>query len=1501
MHAHVHHSMGPTQQAQQAAMRKILRPDEVQAKPDIGENDGKYKQEADRVADAVMRMPEPQLQRQPVEEDEEEEEVVQTELLSDEITPLIQRQEETDIEEGEEELVQTKTITEQSTPLIQRQGENEEEEEVIQSKFETNSFFPLQFQVEDKKKEEYVQTRSFAEKNTPLIQRQKEKEEEEEETIQTLTVQRHEEEEEVVQSSSGEAVSLTNNTSKTAEAIRTRGSGAPMHPTIKRTLESRMGVDLSEVRVHDDSSAHQASANLKAKAFTHKNHIWLGPGESQTDLRLMSHETTHVLQQGGIVRRKPLDTEEDEELVQTLPNSEAEQATTSHESRSPSRSPNSPSSGGRSAVPAERTTQAAAPTMAERVQVPQARAEAREGRAALPDAAVPETVPPAPAGVAPEDQERHQVVIERLEEAATQQEGAAASSDSQRQASEQAAEEASAAAPSPANEAQARGQEAQVETMNAQEAGEVNQESFLEIVRRRLREITPSTPSDLDEFRERGGASGLREGLLQTANQQAEGAQRAIRSATETEPTPGEARVPEALPEQAGPGQVPDLRAQEVLPQARDEAEVSLEEKRQDVESRLGEENLTEDRLRRANDPRFTAVQETREAVHEHADTAPREYREEEQALLNEQEGAIASEETTATREMEQSRERSQREIEAEQQTAMTVEERRRQEVSDHIEGIYTRTRQDVEERLEDLNREVESRFTEGERRARERFEEFVDREMNIWKFRRYMVSGTGAFTRIADLFRDINDLPEVKQIYEDGKNQYIAELDTVIVDIANLVETTLAWCRDEIQQGLDDIQEYVEEGLPEALREVGEQTSGRISERFDELRASVEERRNTLADQLVERYQQARQALDQRIEAMQAENRGLVNRFVEGLQAVLEVLRNLRERLASILGEGSGAIECVLNDPPGFVGNLIGAVGRGFRQFAGNILAHLRRGLMGWLFGTLASAGIEIPSEFSLRAIIGLILQILGITRDRLRTKVVRIVGERNVAVVERVWGVVSTLVREGPQGLWDEIRQGVGNLKEMVIEGIKQWVIIRIVMAAVNRIVTMWNPAGAIVQAVLAIYNTLMFFWERRDQILDLVQSIVRSVDSICRGSLAQAANLVERTMGLTLPVIISFFARFLGLGGIAAAIQGIIRRPQRRVDRAIDRALRRIARRLGLRGRGRRRRGVDVRRYRQLADRAAAELSRVTGPPQSPDVLRRQKRQQARQLQRTYSSRLGRGARMRIQIARARRGQEERGIGFTIAVRPGSVRKRGTIAVRGESAPERERRNGDQLDRAVREIRPQLRSLLRRGTRTETLRARLDTWRVRYRIRRLSLERRGSEYDVTASNSRPERKLARVFEGDEEEILKITRQELRQRSTTEQLEQVQIRLLTEEWERIINRPPTPNVVRSITSCVKRFGKEPTIMDCIERSSRRELNEARTTGVVTHASRAEMDRAQIKAREMGKKIEALDESVSREISEEPEAADAENREEWEQRIRQRATELLQEIIEGL
>jgi RNase P protein component len=80
----------------------------IQAKLKVGQPGDRYEQEADRVADAVMRMPESQVQRQV--EDEEEEEQLQTKPLGAQITPLVQRQAEGE-EEEEEERIQAKGDT----------------------------------------------------------------------------------------------------------------------------------------------------------------------------------------------------------------------------------------------------------------------------------------------------------------------------------------------------------------------------------------------------------------------------------------------------------------------------------------------------------------------------------------------------------------------------------------------------------------------------------------------------------------------------------------------------------------------------------------------------------------------------------------------------------------------------------------------------------------------------------------------------------------------------------------------------------------------------------------------------------------------------------------------------------------------------------------------------------------------------------------------------------------------------------------------------------------------------------------------------------------------------------------------------------------------------------------------------------------------------------------------------------------------------------------------
>ena len=118
-----------TEQAEPPVLGPILHDmlPKFQAKLTIGQPNDQYEQEADRVADQVMRMPEPriqrvcpeceeELQRQP-REDEEEEETLQTKPLAEQITPLVQKQAEPMEDEEEEETLQTKTTSGQTSPV----------------------------------------------------------------------------------------------------------------------------------------------------------------------------------------------------------------------------------------------------------------------------------------------------------------------------------------------------------------------------------------------------------------------------------------------------------------------------------------------------------------------------------------------------------------------------------------------------------------------------------------------------------------------------------------------------------------------------------------------------------------------------------------------------------------------------------------------------------------------------------------------------------------------------------------------------------------------------------------------------------------------------------------------------------------------------------------------------------------------------------------------------------------------------------------------------------------------------------------------------------------------------------------------------------------------------------------------------------------------------------------------------------------------------------------
>lgn len=81
------------------------------------------------------------------------------------------------------------------------------------------------------------------------------------------------------------------------------GTGRPLESGTREEMGRRFGSDLSDVRVHTDTSAAHLNQNLNARAFTSGSDIFFNREEynphSTEGKRLLAHELTHVLQQRG--------------------------------------------------------------------------------------------------------------------------------------------------------------------------------------------------------------------------------------------------------------------------------------------------------------------------------------------------------------------------------------------------------------------------------------------------------------------------------------------------------------------------------------------------------------------------------------------------------------------------------------------------------------------------------------------------------------------------------------------------------------------------------------------------------------------------------------------------------------------------------------------------------------------------------------------------------------------------------------------------------------------------------------------------------------------------------------------------------------------------------------------------------------------------------------------------------------------------------------------------
>ena len=93
--------------------------------------------------------------------------------------------------------------------------------------------------------------------------------------------------------------------------------GQPLDKTSRDFFEPRFGHDLSQVRLHTDSTAQRSASEVNALAYTVGKHVVLGRSKSGSSVassrNLLAHELAHTIQQGAQTGRSGLQRQVDEE------------------------------------------------------------------------------------------------------------------------------------------------------------------------------------------------------------------------------------------------------------------------------------------------------------------------------------------------------------------------------------------------------------------------------------------------------------------------------------------------------------------------------------------------------------------------------------------------------------------------------------------------------------------------------------------------------------------------------------------------------------------------------------------------------------------------------------------------------------------------------------------------------------------------------------------------------------------------------------------------------------------------------------------------------------------------------------------------------------------------------------------------------------------------------------------------------------------------------------
>lgn len=920
----------------------------------------------------------------------------------------------------------------------------------------------------------------------------------------------------------------------------TKGGGSKLPTPVKAEMEAGFGTDFSDVRIHTGTAAESMSKEIGAQAFTHKSDIYFNQGKfnpnSKDGKRLLAHELTHTIQQGAVANAAP---------------SEAKEAAIEKEEAGATQTPSGSTRA--SSTPSTAAGPAAQNGSANRTAV----------EAPAVDAPVEPTQEAAAESEQVAEEEEMPVVIRNPYEdpafnAVRSDVDAEADQQEEHESADVLSADAQEAAESPDNERESIAEAAQVEEMDEEEPGEFSADAFKAKLMERIESMKmPANEEEADEFETNNNLDEVNQqalGDVSAERTQAAGPiEQTSQAPPNTDAVPQRETTPLPPPDY-GPTPQP-INTAGAVPPPRSDLEVSapLQRDSESIDQRMADNKVTDEQLARSEEPKFIEALDSKETAQENAATAPQQFRAQEGGIRTTSEQNVNAQTQNELQGMHAIRGTAMDQVLGNQQATGQKDTSERTRIADEINAIYDKTKTDVEDILNTLEEDVTKKFEMATKIAKYKFEKYVALEMYYYKEERY--GGALGWARaIGDVFTGLPD--EVNQFFVDGRQVFIDTMDEYITKIAQLVATELNRAKDRINQGKQEVADYVD-ALPSNLKSLGREAAENIEDKFSQLQDDVNSKQEDLIDSMAQQYMDALNEVDERIEEMKAANRGLIDMALDFVNGVIETILKLKEMIEKLLSAIMSVIDVIMEDPIGFMKNLFDGIGKGIDAFKANIQQHLLGGLLEWLTGSLGPMGITLPEDiFSLKGIFNLVLQVLGLGWDYIRKKAVMMMGEPVVAALEKGYDMFTTFSREGIDGIWEYMKDQFGDLKETVIEAIKSMLITKVIEAGIKWLLSLLIPGAGFIKAIMAIKDLIVFFVESA---IMLIPAITEAILALAAGSVAGVAKAIEFGLAKLIALVINLFAKLIGLGGLSKKVTAIFKKIRKRVDSAVMKLLR------------------------------------------------------------------------------------------------------------------------------------------------------------------------------------------------------------------------------------------------------------------------------------------------------------------------------------------------------